>query len=661
MMRVCISFTALVLVIIFGGCGASNQLGSIGGEIVTLREFEEIYSKNNGGWEKAAQSSLEERKNFLDLFIKYKLKLQEANARGLLRDTAIQNELAAYKASVTSNYVLEKELVGPGIKALYDRRLQENRASHILLRVNENAAAAETLAAYDKALELCSQALTADFDSLARRYSQDPSAASNGGDLGWFSQGRTVRPFEDAVYALQPGQVTPAPIRTRFGYHVIKVTGRRPHAGTVKVSQIVKRLIPPADTAKVEQETFEIYNMLKEGKITFEDAVERFSQDDQSRDRLGVMGDFERTRLPDELAELFFSSPVKTIHPPYRTPYGFHIFRVIAKNPAPSFEQAERELRQSYQTQYYAEDYHRFVHTLKEHYDLRFDVKLRHALTMTLDSTVAPSSEDWAQEVQPDWLPQPLFTYGGKSGTVRQFLDYVRFDQELQSMKLSSAQIDEVIDRFVDSQLLDHHSSTAVNRHPGFSRLMKEYEDGVLIYRMDQDEIWQKIQVNDSLLRMFYDQTKDEYRFEDRVRFAEIHVPTDSVALAIRQRIADGEDFSVLAESFTTRPGYKEKKGDWGFVPIRSNSFTEFAGSMAVDSVSPPVAFQNGWSIIKILAKESARTKTFEEALPEVTSKYQEHAAKERERQWIESLKNRYRVTVNPERLTDAFKSRPAS
>lgn len=661
MMRICISFTALALLVVLGGCGSSQQLGTIGGEIVTLREFEEMYSRNNGGWDKAAQSSMEERKNFLDLFIKYKLKLQEANARGLPQDTAIQNEMAAYKASVTSTYVIEKELVGPGIRALYDRRLQENRASHILFRVDEHAAAADTLAAYNKALELCSLALTADFDSLARRFSQDPSVASNGGDLGWFSQGRTVRPFEDAVYAMRPGQVTPSPIRTRFGYHVIKVTGRRPNEGTVTISQIVKRFLPEADSANVRKDALDLYEMIKAKKITFEDAVERFSQDDQSRDRLGVMGEFERTRFPEDLAELFFSSPVKTVLPPYRTSYGFHIFRVTAKAPVPSFEQVERELRQSYQAQYYPLDYERFVRGLKVDYDLKFDVKLRHALTMALDSTKTPSSEDWTRGIHPDWLQQPLFTYGGKSCTVRQLLDYVRFDQELQNMNLTPAQLDDVIERFVDSMLLEHHSSTAVDRHPGFSRLMKEYEDGVLIYRMDQDEIWQKIEVNDSLLKVFYDRTKDDYMFDDRIRFAEIHVPTDSAALAIRQRVAAGEDFGVLAETFTTRPGYKERKGDWGLVPVRGNSLAEFVNTMAIDSVSPPFMLHNGWSIVKVLAKEPARTKTFEEALPEVTSKYQEHASKERERQWIESLKTRYPVTIDPERLSDAFRTRPAS
>ncbi|MEX1139983.1 MAG: peptidylprolyl isomerase [Bacteroidota bacterium] len=655
------SFTAFISLIVLGGCGASNQLGTIGGEVVTLREFEEVFSKNNGGWERAAQSSLEERKDFLDLFIKYKLKLQEANARGLLQDTAIQNELAAYKASVTSTYILEKELIGPGLKNLYDRRMQEIRASHILFRVAENAAPAETLAAYRQALELCSRALTADFDSLARKVSQDPSAGSNGGDLGWFTQGRTVRPFEDAAYTLEPGQVTALPIRTRFGYHVLKVTDRRKNEGSVQVSQMVKRFFPKKDTAQVEKEASEIYEMILARKITFEDAVERFSEDEQSRDRLGLMGAFERTRLPQDLGELFFSSPVKTVLPPYRTPYGLHIFRVNEKSPAPSFEQAERELRQSYQTQYYASDYDRFVHGLKKKYDLSFDVILRHALTRSLDSTKTPLSEDWTKEVNPEWLPKALFTHAGTSYTVRQFLDHLRYDQELQNSKLSVTQLDAAIDNVAASSLLEYHSSTAVERHPTFAKLMKEYEDGVLIYRMDQDEIWQKVQVNDSLLEIYYQETKDQYILEDRVNLAEIHVPTDSAAMVIRQRIAAGEDFGILAETFTTRPGFKEKQGEWGLLPIRSNSFTEFAGSMAVDSVSAPVVLEGGWSIIKILAKEPSRIKTFEEARPEVTSKFQEHASKERERQWIESLKARYGVTVNPERLSDAFKSRPSS
>lgn len=661
MMRIWISFTALILLVVFGGCGSSNQLGTIGGETVTLREFEDVFSRNNGGWEKAAQSGLDERQAFLELFVRYKLKLQEANTRGLLQDSAIQNELSAYRASVAANYVLEKEVVGPGIKALYDRRLLENRASHILIRVSENAAPEDTLAALNKARELCARALAEDFDSLAQLFSEDPSAKTRGGDLGWFSQGRTVRPFEDAVYGLQPGQITPSPVRTRFGYHVIKVTGRRPNDGTVQISQIVKRVLQPADTSRLLKEVTDIYDRIMRGEITFENAVEQFSDEAQSRGRQGFIGSFEKTRLPEDLGTLFFTSPVKTVLPPYQSPYGFHIYRVSGRLPVPSFEESERELRESYQKQYYPSDYEQFVQGLAKEYELSFNVNLRHALILALDSTRTPSSDDWTREVKSEWLLQPLFSYAGKSFTVRQFLDYVRSDQELRATQWTAEQLESMLDQIVKSLLLEHHGSTAADRHPGFSRLMKEYENGVLIYRLDQDEIWKKIQMNDSLLQAFYDTTKDEYTFEDRVRFLEIHVPTDSAATAMYQRIVRGEDFRALAEAYTTRPGYKEKKGEWELLPVRNNGLTQRAGSMAVDSVSLPFAFEGGWSIIKTLAREPARTKTFQEALPEVTSKYQEQASKEREHKWIESLKSRYPVTINPERLSDAFKSRPSS
>lgn len=161
--------------------------------------------------------------------------------------------------------------------------------------------------------------------------------------------------------------------------------------------------------------------------------------------------------------------------------------------------------------------------------------------------------------------------------------------------------------------------------------------------------------INDSLLRGYYAEHKDSYQWPDRVNFAEIYVTSDSLAKVCAEEIRKTKDFGAVAARRTIRPQYGEKKGEWGLLPVSTNDLSQRAASMAVDSISLPFRYLGGWSILKTLAKEQARIKTFEEAKPEVMSAFQDVAAKERMQQWTEELRAAYPVTISADLLKDAF------
>ena len=134
------------------------------------------------------------------------------------------------------------------------------------------------------------------------------------------------------------------------------------------------------------------------------------------------------------------------------------------------------------------------------------------------------------------------------------------------------------------------------------------------------------------------------------------------MANAAYKEIRSGKDFGEVAADYTMRAGYKEKKGVWGFTPFDLNEVARRASTLPVDSI-PPHAFPGteGLSIIKVIAKDSAHVKTFEEAMPEVMSAYQEHASKVRQDEWIADLKSRYPVVFNKPLLLEAFKRKPVA
>ncbi len=121
------------------------------------------------------------------------------------------------------------------IKSYYDQNIrrftipEERRVSHILIDVPKNASESDHKAARDKALSLLAtlKENPSNFASLAKKHSNDPGSASKGGDLGFFSKGKMVKPFEDAAFALKKGELSDV-VQSDFGYHILMLTDIKP-------------------------------------------------------------------------------------------------------------------------------------------------------------------------------------------------------------------------------------------------------------------------------------------------------------------------------------------------------------------------------------------------------------------------------------------------
>ena len=153
----------IMLIFVFSSCTFLRNIGlvekkeyvaKVGKEIITLDEFEKSFAKNNGGYAKAKSKSLEDRKNYLDLLVKFKLKVLEARAQKLDKDPNIQKEINDYYTTLALSYLTKREVVDPGIRQLYDRRKEEIRAKHILIEIPGGAhggSSVDTSMAYKRA------------------------------------------------------------------------------------------------------------------------------------------------------------------------------------------------------------------------------------------------------------------------------------------------------------------------------------------------------------------------------------------------------------------------------------------------------------------------------------------------------------------------------
>jgi peptidyl-prolyl cis-trans isomerase SurA len=322
-------------------------LMTVDGQPVSRSEFESIYKKNN----KDAPVTKEALDEYLDLFINYKLKVRAAEVAGMDTASKFKSELAGYRAQLARPYLIDRGLNDQLMQEAYNRKTEEIRASHILVTLPENASPEDTAAAWKRIMALRARVEGGeDFAKVAEGIggSDDPSAKTNGGDLGYFSVLQMVYPFETAAYNTPLGQVS-QPVRTKFGYHIIKVTDRRPAQGELKVAHIMIRSVDgdsPEKKAAAETKISEAYARIESGELSFGDAALKYSDDAATSTKGGELPPFSTGKMiPEFEAKAFGLKNDGDISKPFKTPYGWHIVKRLSHVPPPSYEEAKAELK----------------------------------------------------------------------------------------------------------------------------------------------------------------------------------------------------------------------------------------------------------------------------------------------------------------------------
>lgn len=176
---------------------------------------------------------------YFDLFLNFELKVSAALDAGLDTLTSFKNELKGYRDQLAKSYLTDNDALDRLIKEAYDRTVNEVSASHIMIRLPENPTSADTLKAYQKIMDIRKKIIAGQsFEKMAEEYTEDLSTKPYKGKIGYFTAFRIVYPFESVAFNTKEGEVS-MPLRTKFGYHLIKVNKKRPSPGEVKVAHIM--------------------------------------------------------------------------------------------------------------------------------------------------------------------------------------------------------------------------------------------------------------------------------------------------------------------------------------------------------------------------------------------------------------------------------------
>ncbi|MGE4287100.1 MAG: peptidylprolyl isomerase [Salinivirgaceae bacterium] len=628
---------------------SDNVLLTIGNKDVSLEEFERIYTKNNQepAYDKA---SLEE---YMELFVNFKLKVMEAEALGMDTLPAFISELKGYRKQLEKPYFTDEDTDEALIREAYERMKWNIRASHILITCNEDALPADTLKAYNKIKKIRQRAIKGeDFAELAVQNSEDPSVVNNKGDLGYFTAFSMVYPFESGAYNTKVGEISEI-VRTRFGYHIIKVADKRPDKGQVKVAHIMRAVPQGSNAEKVAKERekiYQLYDSLQAG-ANFEDLVRTYSDDRGTSARGGELPYFQSGRMIPEFEKAAFSiAEVGGISEPVQTAYGWHIVKLIDKKPLDAYDVLKPSIKSKISKDVRAQRAEQMViNRLKNEYRLALNKKAIEVFYSLVDSSIYEGN--WTNEKIKN-LSEPVFTIADT--LVYTQADFAEFLAETKSRRVKKpipVLIDTELERMVETKLRDYETHLLPAKHPEFKHLLQEYHDGILLFNLTDKMVWSKAVEDTVGLEKYYELNRQNYLWGERAdatiyTFNNKAFEKKIIKLA-KKTGKKNTNLTQLKVDFNSRAMAKDST----FSLDITNNLYEKGANEWVDAVSwkpgikTVVNADNKYILVYINRVVAPEPKELSDVRGLITADYQNFLEKE----WLKELREKYPVSIHQE------------
>ncbi len=640
----------LFLTILAIACGALNKsnkseeepLLTVNQEPVYAGEFIYAFNKNRPADSAVTRQAVDD---YLDLYIRFKLKVAEAKARGLDTTAAFRQEYNSYLEKLQNSYMKSPAVTDSLVRQAFERLQTEVRASHILIKVEENAPPADTLAAYNKALAIRDSLLQGQpFEKMALLYSQDPSVRQNKGDLGYFTTLQMVYPFENAAYNTPVGQVS-LPVRTRFGYHLIKVTGQRPNRGQVQVAHIMLRHSPEA-----RDRIFDIYEQLQ-GGADWGELCRQYSQDSRSAAKGGELPPFSYRQVVEPFAKAAFAlDEPGEISDPVETRYGWHIIKLLEKLPVDDFAAQESRLRARVSRDSRSNLGRQLL------LDKLAQENKMQEYGENIEAIVNPANHRFVKE---KWLWQhdslatlPLFSIGDSLYTAAGLYKQIANDKRQQN---SREYLYEAYKKYRDDALLAYEKAHLAEKYPEYRYLEREYYEGILLFTIMEQEVWQKAASDTAGLRAYYRAHSAAYTDTSRWQVAIFTSPDAHVIDSVATALPEAQAFArwPRAEKQQLMQGYNGATE----LSLRLDTGVYVAASHPVlQKLSRPfttarTSTQQEYHYV-ILLRNPDEPPPLSQVKGQVVAAYQE----ELERNWVAELQQKYEVTINRKVLEDVYK-----
>ena len=662
---------------------------------VTKTEFEAVFRKNNSK-EAVSQKSVKE---YADLYALFKMKVLEAESIGLDTLITFRSELAGYRKQLAAPYLTDKNTNENILTEAYERLKTEVRASHILFRVDESALPKDSLEAwtranivrnallgklptnaqineYDKILKNQSEVAVRlkkkdsalykakfnsvknlaavynssdkKFEAVAPKTSDDPSVLDNKGDLSFFTAMDMVYPFENAAFNTKVGEISPI-VRTRFGYHVLQVTDKRPSRGEMLAAHIMVKL--PKDGNEQEKKNAEtkikeIYSKLKAGE-KFEDLARQFSDDKQTSDNGGQLQPFKSGRLPKSFEDVAFALKKNgDVSEPVETQYGWHIIKRIDKKDLPSFDELKGELKSKISRDSRSQMGRKMlIDRLKKEYEFKENLKMVDEFKKVIDTTYLRA--EWTAYRAKKLGNKEVFKLANKSYTQDMFAKYIEKQMTIRTEDDAFEVIKAMYPKWVEESIVEYEDSQLENKYTEFRNLVREYREGILLFDLTDQKVWSKAVRDTTGLKSFYEKNKTNYMWDERADVTTYKCLNDKIAKDVRKMLKGKKTEKEILESVNKTSQLNCSVENVMYLKGENkNVDANWKEGIVANDIKD--ANENKTLVIvvnKILTKQP---KTFAECRGMATADYQNYLEKE----WLDYLKNKYKVKLNEDVLS---------
>lgn len=644
---------------LFAQSYTKKTLITIGDKEISAKEFMDTYEKNNVKTDVIDKKNVDE---YLNLYLDFKLKVTEAENLKMDTVPSFVKELKNYRDQLAKPYFSNDDVTEELVKEAYERMQYDVNAAHILIQCDAKAVPADTLAAYNKAMSIRERALKGeDFNALAVEFSEDPSArdmeeipgvrrayVGNKGELGYFTAFDMVYPFESGVYTTEVGNVS-MPVRSDFGYHVIKVNSKTPALGLVRAAHIFLAADPNIADSVLRNKAHNIYNELMKDETQWAEFVRKYSEDRGTIVNNGVLSPFRVNQIVPEFITAVKNLKEGEVSEPVKTDFGYHIIKLVMNTPPSDFETEKARLEERVERDMRGKISEEIaMKRIMKDNNFKENTKVKDEYIASIDSSLVMAQYQPAEDIDAEKV---LFTIGKESCKLQEFVDYVVGSQRRQGFLSPSAYAYELYDSFLQEKVFAYEDSKLEEKYPEFRTLVQEYHDGILLFSLMEEQVWNKAVEDTAGLNDYYERNKDQYMWNERVK-----------AIVVTSNNKDNVDeIMTVLNGEVTIDSLRAYLKNNNLQASARTSFYQKGDNVNIDEMTWTEGnlkkfestVDNTTQIIKIIKVHPAEHKSFKEAKGLITSGYQA----ELESIWLQQLREKYPVKVNQKILEKVKKN----
>ncbi|MGJ8593897.1 MAG: peptidylprolyl isomerase [Aquaticitalea sp.] len=632
-----LSFLMLLMTVFsFAQKQTDDVLFTVDGDPVKSSEFVRVYNKNLDLVKDESQKDVDA---YLKLFINYQLKIKEAKRLGFDTIPKYKREFESYKKQLTKNYLSDSNVTEALVQEAYDRSGQEIKASHILIRLDENEK--DTLQVYNQLMDLRERVKKEGFDKVKAEVHNGNTIFAE--DLGWFSAFKMVYEFESAAYKTNVGEVS-KPFRTSYGYHIVKVDDKRPSRGEVTVAHIMISNKQVDSLLNPETRINEIYKKINQGE-NFESLAKQFSDDKSSSNNGGLLSPFTGGQLSSQEFEsvAFGLKEDGEISKPFSTEYGWHIVKLIGKKPLQPMDEIKGELENKVKH----DGRSSLINTalakkLKTKYEVVDDQNKIAYFNTILTNDIYSRAWVVPTDLEKDKV---LFKIRTTNVTYSEFANHLLASQKIYLGKTTPLAniVEKEYKTFQENKILNYHEDNLEFENEDFAQILKEYRDGLLLFDLMEKEVWNAATQDSIGLKKYFEANKTNYRWNDRIEAELATAAKEADIEKVKQMMMQGmsdEDISNQLNSESQRVIFTKGMMETDHQALPKDLELK-------EGISKVYQYNDAYHVLMIKNVIPSSNKTFDEAKGKVISDYQNNI----EENWLQSLNDRYKVKINDKSL----------